>query len=581
MTPLASDAGKARTWWLLALVVLGLALAASANSVHNGFAYDDIYLLARSPRMHTFAGAWREFAHTYWPEDAGGDGYRPLTIIAFRAEWALGAGAPMVFHAVNIALHAITAVVVFWLATALLPLAAAWVAGVIYAVHPVHVEAIANVVGQSELWVALLTSLAMALYVHGRRAGPLTLGRWLAIGATYAVALLFKEHAIVLPALLLVAEATVAPDRTPVMQRLARLRLPVLALTAVAFAYLWARSVVVIGGFSGFQPYIVFQALNLSTANRILTMIGAAPEWLRLFLWPARLMTEYAPPYIDVAQGPAISQLPGLLVLVGVLGLLLACWRRSPVTSFGLAWLVITLLPASNFVVPAGFIIAERTLLLPSIGAIIAIASAVPWLYAKLEHRRVLQYAAAGAFAILIGLGVLRSVTRNPAWKDNETLFRQAIKDSPESYRAHFMLGVLLFDELRKTEGESHYRMAFRLFPYDPLMALALAEQYRKAGMCDPAITLYRWLYTISPKSENGHTGFASCLLATLHLDEARQEALRAIRYGGRLATARELIRAADQARDSLAARRARGDTASTVMPASAQSPIVPVPSPR
>ena len=97
-----------RSWWLLALVIAALALAASANSISNGYAYDDIYLVVKSARMHSFAGWWREFAHTYWPEDSGGDGYRPLTIIAFRAQWTLGGGAPFVFHAVNIALHTIT-----------------------------------------------------------------------------------------------------------------------------------------------------------------------------------------------------------------------------------------------------------------------------------------------------------------------------------------------------------------------------------------------------------------------------------------------------------------------------------------
>src|SRR5437773_406038 len=339
-----------RSWWLLALVIAALALAASANSISNGFAYDDVYLLVKSARMHSFAGWWREFAHTYWPEDSGGDGFRPLTIIAFRAQWAIGGGAPIVFHAVNIALHTITSVVVFWLACGLLPLAAAWVVAALYAVHPVHVEAFANVVGQSELWVALLMCVAIGLYVHGRIAGPITWKRWLAIGSVYATALLFKEHAIVLPALLILAEGTVTPDRAPLNQRLLRMRLPLLVLTVVALGYMWARSVVVVGGFSGFQPYIVFQALNLSAADRILT----------------------------------------------------------------------------------------------SVGAMIAVGSAVPWLYARLEQRRARQYAAATLLVAIIGLGVARSYTRAPAWHDNDSLFRQAVKDSPESYRAHFMLGVHL-----------------------------------------------------------------------------------------------------------------------------------------
>ena len=550
-----------RAWWSMALAIALLALAASANSVTNGLAYDDVYLIARNPRrMHTLVGLWREFGHTYWPEVDGGDGYRPLTIIAFRLEWALGHGATQVFHATNILLHATTAVLVFWLACGVLPLAAAWIAAALYAVHPVHVEAIANVVGQSELWVAMLLTLAMALYVHGRARGPLTRRRWLAIGVVYATACLFKENAIVLPALLLLAEGTVVGDRDAWSLRLARLRVPVLLLTVVALSYMLARSRVVVGGLSGFQPFVVFQALKLSNGDRILTMIGAAPEWLRLFLWPARLMTEYAPPYIDMAHGPSITQLPGLLLLIGILGLMIACWRKSPATAFGIGWVVIALLPASNFIIPAGFIIAERTLLFPSIGAMLAVGSAVPWIYARLEGRQTAQYAAAAAVAVLIALGVARSVQRNPVWNDNEALFRQQVKDSPQSYRAAFMLGQHLFEQHRKTEGEMYYRRALMMFPLDPLMALGLAEQYRKAGMCEPAITMYRWLFTLEPRAR-GRMGFATCLLVTYRLDEAKREALEAVRLGGDVKEARRIITTARDARDSLAVRRARGDS--------------------
>src|SRR5207249_1803761 len=124
--------------------------------------------------------------------------------------------------------------------------------------------------GQSELAVALLLTLAVAVYVNGRLAGPLTKRRWFGIGALYAMALLFKEHAIVLPALVVLAEATVGggSDRASLNRRLAQLRLPLLALAVIALAYMWARSRVVIGGLSGFQPFIVFAALKLSTANR-------------------------------------------------------------------------------------------------------------------------------------------------------------------------------------------------------------------------------------------------------------------------------------------------------------------------
>jgi len=552
-----------RTWWLLALLIAGLALAASANSLPNTFAYDDVFVVEKQPRMHSLAGWWREFGMTYWLSEGGkaGDGYRPFTILGFKLQWVLGGGNPMVFHGVNIALHVLGAVAVFWLACGVLPLAAAWIAAALYAVHPVHVEAIANVVGQSELAVALLVTLAAALYVHGRAAGAISVVRWVAIGALYGIAMLFKEHAITLIALLVLAEMTVTADRAPLRERLARMRLPLMALTVVALAYLWARTRVVVGT-AGFEPFIVFQGLDLSTPDRILTMIGSSTEWLRLLLWPARLITEYTPPYIDVAQGMSVSQLPGLLVLTGVLGLMLATWRRSPATAFGIGWLVITLLPASNFLIPAGFIIAERTLLLPSVGAMIAVGTVVPWVSARIEHRRAAQLAAAAVVVALVGLGIARSVTRNPVWRDNETLFRQAVQDTPESYRAHFMLGTLLFERGRLVEGETHYRQALRLFPYDPLMAVALAERYRGAGMCTPAITMYEWFFTLEPNASRGHLGLAQCLLLTSRFDEARQAALRSIRHGGKVAPARELIAAARAARDSTEARRAREQAA-------------------
>ncbi len=549
-----------RTWWLAATLVAVLAVAASANSIVNGFTYDDIFVIVRDTRSHALDGWWKEFGWSYWNPRWGGDGYRPLTRLAFRLEWVLGGGEPMLFHAVNIALHVAGSVALLWLASALLPLAAAWIAAAFYAVHPVHVEAIANIVGQAELAVAFLAITAVGVYVRGRLEGPLSWKRWVGVGALYACACFFKEHAIVLPALLILAEATVVRDRAPMRQRLVRMRLPLLLMLVVGLAYLWARTSVVTG-VTGFVAAVPFQTLKLTTGNRILTMVGASTEWLRLLLWPARLLTDYAPPYIDIAEGPSLVQLPGALLLIGTLGLVMACWRRSPVTSFGIAWLVITLLPASNFIVPAGIILAERTLLLPSAGAMIALGTAVPWLYERFEDRRVVQYVAVLAVVVLLSLGLARSVSRNRDWIDNETLLQQGVKDAPNNYRLQYLLGNHWFERKRMIEGETHFREALRLFPYDPILPFTLAEQYRRAGMCGPAIPLYKWAFELGPMLRYGEVGLAGCYLESLQLDEARTAALNAIRYGGRFTVARQMIRAANAGRDSLAARRARGDS--------------------
>ena len=549
-----------RQWWVCAAMVAVLALAASYSSLSNGFAYDDIYILEKAGR-HTMDGWWRDFATTYWPRNMGGDGYRPLTVVAFRAQWVMGGGEPFVFHAVNVALHVAATVAVFWLMSAVLPAAAALVAAALYAVHPVHVEAIANAVGQSELVVALLVSVAMGLYVHGRAAGALAWPRWAVIGALYVLACFFKEHAIVLPALIVVAELTVVRDRAAWRERVRLMRVPLLALGALGLAYLWARSRVVLGGGAGFVPFLPFQVVKFEPSDRVLTAIGVVPEWTRLLLWPARLSAQYSPQNVEIAQGVSVAQLPGFLLLLGMLGLSVACWRRSPVTTFGIAWAVLTLLPSSNFIIPAGFIIAERTLLLPSIGAMMAVASAIPWLYERIEQNRAAQVAAAAAAIAIVALGLAHSTNRNHVWRDSETLFTQSVIDAPDSYRAHHMLGNLYFERGDRVAGERHLRRALELFPHDPVVAYVLAEEYRKAGWCKAAIPLYNSVFSMAPGMRRSQHGLAACLLEELDMAGARSRALSAINWGGDLKTSREILAAARIGRDSLAARRARGDT--------------------
>jgi protein O-mannosyl-transferase len=549
-------------WWVAASLIAVLALAVSANSVGNGFVYDDVYAILRDPRVQSLDGWWTDFSTTYWAPRWGGDGYRPLTRLAFRVAWAIGEGSPAPFHAMNLVVHVAGSVAMLWLACGVLPFAAAVVAAALYAVHPVHTEAIANAVGLAELAVAALVITACALYIHGRRAGPIGRARWIGIGGLYAVACGFKEHAIVLPGLILLAELTVVADGAPIRVRLRALRLPLLSLAVVGLAYLWARTSVVTG-VSGFVPAIPFQTLKLTTANRILTMIGAAPEWFRLLHWPARLMSDYTPPYIDIAEGPSLVQLPGALLLIGTLGLAVVCWRRNPVTTFGILWAAITLLPASNFIIPAGILVAERTLMLPSVGAMIVVGSAIPVLYERVEQRRGLQLAGLGLVLVLLALGIARSVTRNRVWASNDTLFRQGVQDAPNNYRLHYLLGNHLLETGRPNEAFAHHQEALRLFPYDPMLPYVVAEGYRRVGRCEPAITLYRWAFELARSLRPNQLGLASCLLHTMQLDEARVVALDAIRHGARYRLARDLIRAADAAKDSLAVRGQRADSVS------------------
>ena len=542
-----------RPAWLAPISLALLAIAASASGIVNEFTYDDRPVILDNPFMHDLHGWWRVFTRSYWPQDWGGDGYRPLTSLAFKLEYALSGGSPMVVHGVNIVLYALCAVLAFYLARRILPEWCAWVVAALFAVHPVHVEAVANSVGQSELLVAAFMLPALSLYLRDRISGGVLSTRTMAaIALLYAGACFSKEHGIVLPAILVAAELTVIADASPLVERMRRLRPFYLGLTAIALAFLAARSRVFAGqGIVGFQPFQPFASLHISATDRVLTAIGVVPDWFRLLYWPMRLSSEYSPPETEIAQGLSVSQLPGFVLLAGIIALGVMLRRKRPAISFGIAFAAITLLPSSNFLVTTGIVLAERTLFLPSLGAMILLGAVlVPAIDAwRARAGSALRLAPQLLCGMVLLTGAVRSERRSTVWHDNDRLFRNAIVDSPDGYRPHYMLGSWLFQHDQMREGEAQYKIALKLFPYDPYMTFNLAEQYRKFGLCAPAIPFYRWTWDLDPDFPMGRTQLATCLLEVGQYDSAKVAALGALKAGGPSRITHRIIQLADSSK--------------------------------
>jgi hypothetical protein len=570
-----------RSAWFAPISLALLAIAASASSIVNEFTYDDRPVILDNPFMHDLHGWWRVFARSYWPQDWGGDGYRPLTSLAFKLEFALSGGNPVVVHGANIVLYALCAVFAFYLARRVLPEWCAWVVAALFAVHPVHVEAVANGVGQSELLVAAFMVPAVTLYLRDRmRDGGVLAPRTIAaILLLYAGACFSKEHGIVLPALLVVAELTVIADATSLSERVRRLRPFYLGLTVIALAFLAARSRVFAGqGIVGFQPFQPFASLHISASDRLLTAIGVVPDWFRLLYWPVHLSSEYSPPETEIAQGLSMSQLPGFLLLAAIIALGVMLRRRRPAMSFGIAFAAITLLPSSNFLVTTGIVLAERTLFLPSLGAMILLGAVlVPAIDAWRERfpaggRAAVRLAPQLLCGLVLLTGAARSERRATVWHDNDRLFRNAVVDSPDGYRPHYMLGSWLFQHDQMREGEAQYRIALKLFPYDPYMTFNLAEQYRRFGLCAPAIPFYRWTWDLDPDFPMGRTQLATCLLEVGEYDSAKVAALGALKAGGPSRITHRLIRLADSSKAAARSAAKKNDTTGAAAVASTRA---------
>lgn len=393
------------------LLVAAFALMASVAGVMNDFVYDDVPLIRDNVRVHGLTH-WREIlVSPYWPPPFVEQLYRPLTMLAAALEYATGAGTPLVFRLVSYALYAASAVAVFMLAKRLLPRDAALAAAVLFAVHPVHVEAVALGVNQGELIVGILAVAMLIRYVDRRRVGALAGRDWVFLSALYAAAALTRENGFVLPALLLAAEL-LPLDNAPIAVRARKLWFGYAALASVGAGVLLIRNAVLDGHVATVVTNRAFA--GLSVAGREFVMLQVVPMWVRLLAWPARLQADYGVDDLVRRTSMGPSEALGLALVVAALAIIVFTRRRAPVICVGLAWCAVGLFPVSN-VVPTGIVLAERTLFLPSIGFLVAAGAAgaeVARRWPGARVRRILIFAC----SVLALLGIARSAGRHRVW---------------------------------------------------------------------------------------------------------------------------------------------------------------------
>jgi hypothetical protein len=281
-----------------ALLVFTASVLVYANSLWNGFAYDDTWIVLNNARVHQLADQRMIWLKPYWPTFGEALGlYRPLTIFLFAIQWAIGAGAAWVFHAVNVVLHAAASVLVLLLLRRLTTPAGALAGSLTFAVHPVHTEAVANVVGQGELLAAIGVLAACIVFVDRAGVG-ISLRRTAALAGIFTLALLSKEGAIVLPFLIVLMD--LALGRVSLRPRaiaaycrhIGRL---IAAFGIVVAAYLLVRTQV-LGSLTGTDVAPSFPFLY--GTKRVLNAFRAWPEYVRLLFFPTDLSADYSPAVI-------------------------------------------------------------------------------------------------------------------------------------------------------------------------------------------------------------------------------------------------------------------------------------------
>ena len=419
------------------------ALLAYANSLGNGFVWDDPVIIER--QLVAFDGPAAVLAPPRDIPQFSPDYYRPVTIASYLLDRAVGGERPFAFHLSVVIAHAATAALLWALAAQLLGAASgagvgALAAGLLFALHPIHTESVAWAAGRSDVLATGFLLAALVLLGGPTGARATTLSGAAALGALGA-----KEAGVALYPLLVLRDLLVAPLARPLGEWLRRYA--GVAVAGVVYVLLRRHA---LGEFVGTAPTVA------PVTRSPLEVLAAAAAYAGELLWPWPLNA-----YFDRVPVSAFTIAAGVLFLAGAAAALRQWWRRGDgLPLFAFAWMSVTLVPSLAILwkIPDAPM-AERYLYLPSAGfcLLIGALAARGWAVATSPVAR--RVAVAAAAVVLLAAGLATAV-RNRVWHDDIALWEDTEAKSQLSGLAARNLGAAYQKAGRAAEARAAFGRA-------------------------------------------------------------------------------------------------------------------------
>lgn len=423
-----------------ALAVAVLALLAFANTVQGTLVHDDKFFVplpaavSDDPWSVFFRHVW---AHTAMPSNL----YRPLLMLSLLLDGWLGGGSVTTFRLTNIALHVAASLLVYLLALIVLRRARehqdnrnwlwAGIAAGLFALHPIHTEAVSSIFNRSDTLVTVCVLLGLWAIV--RSAIP-TGWAWGVANVAFFLGLLSKETAVAFPLLAVLMVSLLTPQRG-VRDRVREL-LPMLGLLVPLVVYLWLRGQA-LGGLTAEVPVYMDGAGPPTPFERIGRSLAIIVQSLRMVVFPHPLLATY-----DDIPVPSLWLIA--LVLVGLAGLVAYERKRGGMAlTLASGFFVLALLPAARPVGSGAQLLtaAERFVYLPSVGC----ALALPFLLRAAVTRWGLLPMIVPVW--LIGLAFfMRCWTRSADWHSDLRLWQAEHRSAPHSDDAMRLLSVAMLN---------------------------------------------------------------------------------------------------------------------------------------
>jgi protein O-mannosyl-transferase len=424
--------------------LITVTILAYLNSFGTTFQFDDRATILGDPRLanwEAYLGSLLEMI-------------RPLLKLTFLLDRSLYGEGPAGYHLLNLLLHCGSVLLVLViLRRASGALAVSLSAALLFALHPIQTETVTYISGRPTGMAAFFCLLSLYLYLRtgeARQEGKGFALYYAGALAAFAMALLAKETAIVVPGLLLLWHLLF---RKPAVH----LQAPFWAILAGGLAAALAH-----------PRYAFLAQASLDTRplyENLVTQVYAVCYALALFFQPWKLNFDHdLPVFHSVFQWPVPVC---LALLAGIFTAALWSFRRLPWFSFGIFWFFLCLLPA-NSVIPRYDLLSERNLYLPSIGLFIALAAVTAHLGGRLPASRpgFARIAARWACILIASALFFGTVARNRVYSDEVSFWSDAARKSPLKARTRNNLGYALFRAGDMDGALEEFRLALQLDPH-------------------------------------------------------------------------------------------------------------------
>lgn len=424
--------------------VFAAALLVNLSTLHNAFLnWDDPTLVVNNPWIRGFTH--ENLVHVFTQPYARN--FLPLHLVSYMVDYSLWGMKPFGFHLHAILLNALNAVLALLVVQRMLgSFPVAFLAALLFAVHPSHVEAVAWISIRKDLFSTTFLLLSLHFYIRATASSRIRWAPYAGSVVLFTLGLLAKVSIVVLPLFLLLWDFVKAEGR----------KRPAWSLA------LWTK-----------VPYLIAGGV-LSRLNSLAQVTAKAPyahdplRYLMVkghaiwnYLWLLTGFRAGAPDY-DVPQFgagplPPLINLAGLLLLPAVL--LAAYWRKQRTLALGAGWMITMLAPAVLF--PLVTYMADRYLYAPSLGFCWILAAGIVALSSRAAPPYRTAVAALLAAIPLVGFSY-RTVQYNAVWRSSESLWSYAITRT-DDYRAYVNLGQVRIDQQRWADAERLLKQATRV----------------------------------------------------------------------------------------------------------------------